>query len=63
LGVERAEYETPECRNVAIGHALEALKGLWGEVRGDEEVRGFVERQVGNTRAAVARRAWELMAR
>jgi hypothetical protein len=61
LQVEQAAYETPECRNVAIGHALEALKGMWTEVGRDEAVRGFVDRQVGNTRAAVARRARELL--
>jgi hypothetical protein len=63
LEVERATYETPECRNVAIGHALEALGGIWETVRGDAAVRGFVERQKANTRAAVAKRARELVAR
>jgi hypothetical protein len=63
LEVEGAVYETPECRNVAIGHALEALGGIWETVRGDAAVRGFVERQKANTRAAVAKRARELLAR
>jgi hypothetical protein len=63
LGVETATYETPECRNVAIGHALEVLKGMWREVKEDAAVRGFVERQVGNTRVAAAKRARELMTR
>src|ERR1022692_4953086 len=28
MRVERAQYATPECRNVAIGHALKALEPL-----------------------------------
>ncbi len=62
LGVEGATYETPECRNVATGHALDALKELWPSVRRRPEVAEFVRRQRSNTRAAVARRAARLTA-
>ena len=57
LAVERATYETPECRNVAIGQVLDALQKLWPSVRGRPEVAAFIHRQQTNTRAAVARRA------
>jgi len=62
LGVENESYETPECRNVAIGHALKALAELWPLVSSRPEVAAFVKRQQGNTRAAVARKAGKLAA-
>jgi hypothetical protein len=55
LEVERATYETAECRNVAIGHALEAFQELGPSVCRRPEVAGFIRRQMRNTRAAVAR--------
>lgn len=57
LTVEGATYETPECRNVAIGGALTALKELGAEALGRKDVAAFVRRQCDNTRKAVARRA------
>jgi hypothetical protein len=62
LAVEVATYETAECRNVAIGHALDALRELWPNVRHCWEVAEFVRRQRTNSRAAVARRAARLSA-
>ncbi len=60
LEVEQASYRTPECRNVAIGRALEALGQLWERVRARPEVLEFVRRQRKNPRAAAARRAMSL---
>jgi hypothetical protein len=60
--VRQATYETPQCRNVAIGHALDALRRLWAQVRARPDVAAFVRDQVSNTRPAVARRARELTA-
>ncbi len=62
LGVEVATYETPECRNVAIGQALDVLSELWPSVRQRSEVAEFVRRQRCNTRAAVACRAAQMAA-
>lgn len=61
LEVESATYETPECRNVAIGGALNALKDLGAEVMRRDNVSSFVRRQCDNTRAAVARRAQSMI--
>ncbi len=57
LCVQRALYETPECRNVAIGHSLDALSEIWPAVKHIPEVIEFVQKQQTNTRAPVARRA------
>ncbi|MCB9866025.1 MAG: hypothetical protein H6816_05265 [Phycisphaerales bacterium] len=62
LGVERARYATAECRNVAIGHVLTALEGMWARVGDQRAVRVFVKRQVKNPRPAVARQAVRLVA-
>ena len=57
MRVERAEYATPECRNVAIGHALLAL-GLLADLAPDQRtLRLFAARQLGNPRAATSAKA------
>lgn len=63
LKVEHATYETPECRNVAIGHTLDVLAALGPGVCRRPEVAAFVRRQMKNTRAAVARRAERMAAK
>lgn len=55
LGVEDAAYETPECRNVALGHALGVLDELGPSVCRRSDVAAFIRRQATNSRAAVAR--------
>ena len=60
-GIVRAEngtYATPECRNVAIGHALEAL----GKIGGGAEVKRFAARHLDNPRPATAKKAARLLA-
>jgi hypothetical protein len=55
--VERAEYATPECRNIAIGHALRALEELSSLLPDQRSARLFAARQLGNPRAATSSRA------
>lgn len=57
LAVERATYETAECRNVAIRQALDALAAMGPMVCGRRAVRAFVKRQRSSPRAAVVQRA------
>ena len=57
MRVERAEYATPECRNVAIGHALKALEELAGLLPDRRTVRLFAARQLGNPRPATSAKA------
>ncbi|MFO0840594.1 MAG: hypothetical protein U1D55_18960 [Phycisphaerae bacterium] len=61
LAVEGATYETPECRNVAIGQVLGVLDELGAPSSERVDVAGFVRRQVENPRAAVARRATHML--
>jgi hypothetical protein len=57
MRVERAEYATPECRNIAIGHALRALEDLSVQLPDRRKVRLFAARQLGNRRAATSAKA------
>ncbi|MBI5863155.1 MAG: hypothetical protein HZB38_01315 [Planctomycetes bacterium] len=63
LAVEACEYETPECRNVLIGHVLDGLASLGPTALSKPKVLAFIRRQLANPRAAVARRATELTGR
>jgi len=63
LQVEAANYKTPECRHVAIGHALDALGALCGAAPASAAIREFAERQASNPRASTARRAQRLRLR
>jgi hypothetical protein len=57
LRVERANYASGECRNVAIGHALKTL-GTLGDSR---RLRAFARRQLDNPRRATANKARGLL--
>ncbi len=57
LRVEAANYQTPECRNVALGHVLKALELLFKHIRDRSVVLDFAKRQLGNSRNAVKQRA------
>jgi hypothetical protein len=57
LEVERATYATPECRNVAIGHAINSLDRLFPIIAGKRDVQLFVSRQMDNTRTATRKKA------
>ena len=57
LKVERANYATPECRNVAIGHAIRSLDRLFPTLANKRAVQRFVSRQIDNRRPATRKKA------
>jgi len=57
MEVENAVYATPECRNVALGHAVEALSKLVPKTTDVRPIRLFVARQLGNPRPATSAKA------
>lgn len=57
LKVARARYRTPECRNVAIGHAIVALKDMLPLLSDPALVVQFVRKQTRNRRAATRKKA------
>ena len=63
-GIMRAEegiYATPECRNVAIGHALQALDTMRSVLQDTRALHRFAIRQTGNPRPSTAKKAIRLL--
>ena len=63
LGVRNAEYKTEECRNIAIGYAIQAFGRFFGVLRNQKAVVEFVRAQVENPRASTRRKAQEFLKR
>jgi hypothetical protein len=63
LKVERATYTTPECRNVAIGHAIRSFDRFLGHVKNRRAVLAFVTRQLDNPRPATSKKAGTFLKR
>ena len=66
LRVEKAKYKlkgilSPECHNVAIGHAIDSFEKLYGLIGNKADVSAFVKRQLKNTRKPVAHRAEQFL--
>jgi hypothetical protein len=57
LQVETANYQTGECRNVAIGHAIHSFDLFFEHLKKPQPVIEFVKRQLNNRRNAVKRKA------
>jgi hypothetical protein len=57
LKVERARYQTAECRNIAIGHAIVALGEMLPLLEQAAPVLQFVRRHTRNSRAATRKKA------
>ena len=62
LKVEKAKFLlkgtlSPECRNVAIGHAIDTFDKLFDQIADKSEVLRFVKRQLKNPRQPVVRKA------
>jgi hypothetical protein len=66
LKVEKAKYKlkgclSPECRNVAIGHAIDSFDKFYDQIEDNKEVLNFVKRQLKNTRKQVAKKAEQFL--
>ena len=57
LKVESATYQTGECRNVAVGHAVESFDLFFEHLKHPRPVVEFVKRQLNNRRNAVKKKA------
>jgi hypothetical protein len=55
--VERAHYATPECRNVALGHAILALQRIFPLLHDQRAAELFARRQRRNPRNATRNKA------
>jgi hypothetical protein len=63
LKVAQARYQTPECRNVAIGHAILALGDFFDLLNNRRPVLQFARRQTKNSRPATRKKAEQFLKR
>jgi hypothetical protein len=61
IKVEHYNYDTPECRNVAIGKVVSALGKFKDKIKDRKDILEFLDRQTNNTRVSVKKRAIELL--
>ena len=61
IKVQKYSYDTPECRNVAIGHVIDAIAGFKDEIKNSKDSARFLKKQTKNTRAAVRKKAGVLL--
>ncbi len=57
LKVEQYDYETNECRNIALGKVILAISQYFRQLEDKSAVIDFVKRQTGNTRNATKKKA------
>ena len=57
LKVEKAEYATRECRNVALGHAIRSLDTFFDQIDDKAPVVRFIRRQLRNARSSTRKKA------
>ncbi len=61
LNVQHAEYATAECRNVALGHVLDAFEIFFDNIKNKQPVIDLVTKQMDNTRNSTRKRAEKLL--
>ncbi len=61
LKVEDAEYQTAECRNVALGQAIASFEQFFEQIRDKERVRQLVKKQLANTRKSTRQKAAQFL--
>ena len=57
LKVEHYDYDTDECRNIAIGKVIEAIGSYSRQLKNKKAVIEFAQRQTKNTRNATRKKA------
>ena len=63
ISISKDQFDTEECKNIAIGKVLEALKNFLDDTRNHKEAVAFVEQAKNNTRNATRKKAETLFKR
>lgn len=61
LKVEHYNYDTVECRNIALGKVILAINEYFDQLKDKKAVVEFVERQTKNTRNATKKKAEQFL--
>jgi hypothetical protein len=59
--VEQAQYQTDECRNIALGQAIDSFDKFFEQIGDKEGVRRLVNKQLKNTRKSTAKKAEQFL--
>ncbi len=57
LKVENAKYQTDECRNIALGHAIKSFEQFFDQISAKKPVINLVKKQLRNSRNATKKKA------
>lgn len=63
LKVERYNYDTDECRNIAMGAVIQAIDSYFTELEDRKAAIGFTRRQTQNSRNATKKKAEKFLAK
>ncbi len=63
LKIEHYNYDTAECRNIVLGKVILVIGSYFDQVKDEEAVIEFVQRQTRNTRNATKKKAEQLLKR
>jgi hypothetical protein len=61
LKVDGAEYQTAECRNVALGQAIASFEQFFEQIGDKGRVRRLVKKQLANTRKSTRQQAAQFL--
>ncbi len=61
LKVETAQYQTDECRRIALGHAMTSFDEFFGQIGDKERVLKLVRKQLNSTRKGTAKKAEQFL--
>ena len=61
LKVEYYNYDTDECRNIALGKVVQALGSYFNRLEDKKAIINFIERQTQNTRNATKKKAEQFL--
>ncbi|MFQ5604928.1 MAG: hypothetical protein ACE5HS_16795 [bacterium] len=57
LPVEKARYRTDECRNIALGQAIDAFAKFYPQIQNKTAVEKLIKKQLQNTRSSTRKKA------
>ncbi len=63
LEIEKNSYETPECKNILIGQAIETFYKVFYLTKKQDRIRGFVEKNLNHNRLATRKKAEKFIKR
>ncbi len=63
LKVEKATYQTDECRNIALGQVINAYDNFFEEIENKDAVVALIKRQLKNSRNATRKKAEKFLKR